>query len=181
MGIPRWTGRIKRPDDGGSAGPRREAPGYSGDAEATVALLVGNVPWPGDEGDPSEALAERLDVSPDAITEVTLIKKSLDARQREPVWFALYRVEVAKEDEVLARGAPSVRRWTDKDDRRYGLVDDVAVPRVFGDLRPIVVGAGPAGLFAALYLAESGARVLLLERGEPVEARVRTVNDNWRG
>jgi uncharacterized FAD-dependent dehydrogenase len=49
------------------------------------------------------------------------------------------------------------------------------------DLRPIVVGAGPAGLFAALWLAESGVPVTLLERGAPVEERVPAVNGFWRG
>ena len=41
--------------------------------------------------------------------------------------------------------------------------------------RPVVVGMGPCGIFAALLLAENGYRPLLLERGDPVEERVRTV------
>ncbi len=146
-----------------------------------MALLVGNVPWPGEEGDPTPALAARLEIAPDAIVASSLIKKSLDARRAEPTWFALYRVEVEDEAEVLHRAPASVRAWNERDDLRYGRVDWHPAPRAWGDARPIVVGAGPAGLFAALVLAESGARVLVLERGEPVEDRVRTVNDNWRG
>ncbi len=46
---------------------------------------------------------------------------------------------------------------------------------------PIVVGAGPAGLFAALVLARCGARPILLERGRPVEHRQADVERFWSG
>ena len=47
-------------------------------------------------------------------------------------------------------------------------------------VRPVVVGAGPAGLFAAYTLARFGAPPLLLERGRPVEERSRDVADFWK-
>lgn len=46
--------------------------------------------------------------------------------------------------------------------------------------RPVVIGAGPAGLFAALLLAENGYAPLLLEQGDPVEERVRQVETFWK-
>lgn len=49
------------------------------------------------------------------------------------------------------------------------------------EFRPVVVGAGPAGLFAALALAEAGVRPLLIERGEPVERRERSVHRFFDG
>jgi len=55
------------------------------------------------------------------------------------------------------------------------------VPLSTPHIRPIVVGAGPAGLFAALALAEAGWRPLLVERGAPVEQRKRDVESFWRG
>ena len=45
----------------------------------------------------------------------------------------------------------------------------------------VVVGAGPAGLFCALKLAESGLKPVLLERGEDVDARIKTVDNFWQG
>lgn len=46
--------------------------------------------------------------------------------------------------------------------------------------RPIVVGCGPAGLFAALILAQAGAKPILLERGLDVDSRVQSVSNFWR-
>ncbi len=54
-------------------------------------------------------------------------------------------------------------------------------PRRRLDYRPVVVGAGPAGLFAALILAEAGTRPLLVERGEPVEEREKSVRRFFDG
>lgn len=48
-------------------------------------------------------------------------------------------------------------------------------------IRPVVVGFGPSGMFAALYLAEHGCRPVVLERGESIDQRVQTVNSFWNG
>ena len=145
-----------------------------------MALLVGNVPF-AEEGDEAAALAEFLGIDRPRLMNWELVKKSLDARHKRQVWRGVFRVELSGEQEVLAR-VPSVRPWADRDDYRYGR--DIFVPDAGSwpsDLMPIVVGAGPAGLFAALALAEAGAPVRLIERGGPVAERVRAVNGHWRG
>ena len=132
------------------------------------------------EGEVDTAVAEWLGVPVASLTRVTLVRRSLDARARKPTWRATFRVEVAGEEKVLARGIPGVRRWTDRDELK--LTGELPAPKVAGwTRRPIVVGAGPAGIFAALRLGEAGAPVLLLERGGPVDERVRSVNGYWRG
>jgi len=143
--------------------------------------MVHNVAWPGDEGDHAGAVALHLSTDRGAITSVRLVKKSLDARHRAQTWRAVYRVEAVDEDAILALSPPSTRRWNARDEGRYGLDDGAPTPVDWGGReRPIVVGAGPAGLFAALYLAEAGAPVLLIERGGPIEDRVPAVNNFWR-
>jgi len=147
-----------------------------------LALLVSNVDWPGEEGDPTPALAERLGIPEGRVGDTLLVKKSLDARHRRQVWKAVYRVQIdGDEEEILARGPASVRRWNARDAGRYGLDARGPERRAWPDsVRPVIVGAGPAGLFAALYLAEAGADVLLIDRGGPTPERVKAVNAHWR-
>ena len=147
-----------------------------------MALLVWNAPWLQDEEDTSKALCQFMHIRPGQLTDWTLVKRSLDARQKRPTWRGVYRIEVNNEPHVLSR-VKSSREWTSRDGARYGL--DVDGPQKQTSwptgFRPIIVGAGPAGLFAALYFAEAGASVLLLDRGQATEERVKTVSGFWRG
>ena len=146
-------------------------------------ILVSNVPWVEGDHDPIATVARCLELAPDEVLSVRLVKKSLDARHKKPNWRAVYRAELRDEEAVLASSVASVRRWTLRDEGRYGFADGapVKVRDWPAEYRPIVVGAGPAGLFASLFLAEAGAPVTLIERGGPVEDRVRAVNGHWRG
>jgi len=146
-----------------------------------MAWMVREVGWV-EGADPRVDVARRMGVPTAGVRAVTLVKKSLDARQRTKRWWAVYRVTLedgVRPREPLAKG---VREWTGRDEGRYGLADGAPERRAWpSDLRPVVVGAGPAGLFAALYLAEAGAPVTLIERGGPVESRIPAVNGFWRG
>jgi len=146
-------------------------------------ILISNVPWLEGDHDAKARVAKCLSVEVDQVLTVRLVKKSLDARHKNPNWRAVYRVELRNEEDVLASGVASARRWTVRDEGRYGFADGapVRVKNWPAECRPIVVGAGPAGLFATLFLAEAGAPVTLIERGGPVEDRVRDVNGFWRG
>lgn len=147
-----------------------------------MALLVSNVVWSEEQGDPAVLIADRLSIPLGEVLASDLVKKSLDARHGRQSWRAVFRVEVADEARALAGDPPSVRRWVHRDSGRYGLDAGGPERRVWPpSIRPVIVGAGPAGLFAALYLAEAGAQVLLLERGGATAERVQAVNAHWRG
>ena len=148
-------------------------------------LLVANIAWSPEAGDPGPAIAERLGLTTDVIVEAVLLKRSVDGRSRPPRWQANYRVslrEPALEASVLDRAPHGVRAYTERDVARYRAQDPVQVPRQAWaqGIRPIVIGAGPAGLFAALRLGEAGAPAVLLERGGAVEERHHSVRRFWR-
>ena len=125
--------------------------------------------------------ARQLKIREDRIAQVRLSKRSVDARGREGVHFTLTvdvsLRDVSQEQRVARSFKPNQVAY------QPGGVKD-QTPDVFGlDLppwpegqpRPVVVGAGPAGLFCALALAVRGARPILIERGQSVENRARDI------
>lgn len=107
-----------------------------------------------------------------------IIKKSVDARHKDIS--IVYSVGIELVHEADERAA--VAAANDKDVRyraktEYSL--KVGTERL--SARPIVVGFGPAGMFAGLLLAQYGYRPLIIERGAPVEERVAAVERFWSG
>lgn len=116
--------------------------------------------------------ARLLRVEPSALTGLTVLRRAIDAR--ESLTF-VYTVAVSAPQEATLLRRCRDKRVTAYTPEQYALPAPVVPPEV----RPIVVGAGPAGLFAALVLAKCGARPILLERGQCVEQRQRDVQRFW--
>ena len=119
-------------------------------------------------------IAKLLRIGEGDILRVELLRRAVDARE-ELFFVYTAAVEVKQEASVL-------RRCRDKRVSRY-TPEAYRLPpvRQAGDLPPVVVGAGPAGLFAALVLAHAGLRPILLERGQPTEQRILDVERFWSG
>lgn len=118
------------------------------------------------------ACAHALRVSAEALVSVRLLRRSIDAREGVKLVCAA-AVEVRNEAGVLKRCKnKNVQPYASK---KYMPPAPVSAPAV----SPVVIGAGPAGLFCALLLARCGARPILLERGRAVEQRKQDVERFW--
>ena len=124
-----------------------------------------------------EAAARQLGIVPQKIRRVTLLKKAIDARRKKSITFVYHllldleltngeRSRLEKKQLIL----PYKRAQTPK--------PQIGSEKLHG--RPLVVGLGPAGLMAALELAENGYHPLVVERGRDLAHRVKDVETFWQ-
>ncbi|MBR4016908.1 MAG: hypothetical protein IKK11_03750 [Oscillospiraceae bacterium] len=123
---------------------------------------------------PYEA-AQALRISPSKIRKLTIVRRSVDARKKPDIRI-VYTVDVAvdgSENKVLKQSC--CKRASIANDKYYKVPKCQSEP----SFRPVVVGFGPAGMFAALVLAIAGLRPLVLERGEDAATRHEKVRKFW--
>jgi hypothetical protein len=129
------------------------------------------------EEDISSTIVKRLDIPAGDLLSYRIFRRGVDARKKSNILFT-YTLDVAvrNEAEVLARlgSDPHVRPAPDIS---YHFVTHAPAQL---DSRPVVIGMGPAGLFAGLILAQSGFRPLILERGKAVRERTKDTFGLWR-
>ena len=122
-------------------------------------------------------LLQRLGLERDDLIGFTVFRRGADARKRSAIEF-VYSLDVEVQDEaaVLARFEAD-HNVVPTPDMSY---KPVACARGDEKSRPVVIGAGPCGLFAALILAEAGLQPIILERGTIVRQRTKDTWALWR-
>lgn len=140
------------------------------------------LPLDHDEEDLPKAVLRRLRIPAAQLLEWRLVKRSIDARRRDRIQL-IYSVDVRVKSEaaVLRRHRANSSVRPAPDTRYHPVVQAPASGMDHSGSRPIVIGAGPCGYFAALLLAQMGFRPLLLERGEPVKQRTLQTFGFWKG
>ena len=134
-----------------------------------------SIPLDGDLQAIKNEVSSILDIPLDYIREIEIARQSIDSRQRNNIKF-IYSVNVdisSDEDKILSRFPPSKVSLYKK--YKYELPDN----RRNSKFRPVIVGFGPAGMFAGLILAKAGLKPLILERGNEVDKRTADVYGFW--
>lgn len=124
------------------------------------------------------AIIKRLNLRDADLLDFTVFKRSYDARKKNSAIVFIYIIDLEVRDEasVLARFANDLHVRPAPDTRYYPVAEAPA------DLeaRPLIIGFGPCGLFAALLLAQMGFRPIVLERGKNVRSRTKDTWALWR-
>lgn len=152
-------------------------------ADAPTETEADRAPAPHPVADLHALAAQALGVAEDAVAELHVFKRSFDARKAElrAVFICdVTLIEPAQEAELLARHAknPHIQRTPDM--AWHAPARAPADWPADAAARPVVVGFGPCGIFAALALAQMGLKPIVLERGQPVRQRTKDTWGLWR-
>jgi uncharacterized FAD-dependent dehydrogenase len=117
-----------------------------------------------------------LKINSQDIEHLNIHKKSLDARKK-PNLFFVYEVDIKtnKEKTILQKRKSKDILETPNNKYEFNITGTKKLNN-----RPIIVGAGPAGLFCGYMLAKYGYKPIIIERGEQVEKREKTVEKFWK-
>ena len=107
------------------------------------------------------------------VLDYNIVKKSIDAR-KELLFVYTFDIKIDNEEEFLNKNNNKDIFKTPKEDYNFEITGTIPVTS-----RPIIVGSGPAGLFLGYILSENGYNPLIIERGEKIEDRVKSVEKFW--
>jgi hypothetical protein len=119
-----------------------------------------------------ELVAKKLHIAESDIKSIKIAKESIDARNKSDIYY-VYEVdcEVINENKILKSNNNDIIKYENKSYK----VDASGTIKLTN--RPIIVGSGPSGLFAALNLLENGIKPIIIERGKKIEDRVKDVDE----
>ncbi|MRR50908.1 MAG: NAD(P)/FAD-dependent oxidoreductase [Rhodocyclaceae bacterium] len=127
------------------------------------------------------AICKRLGITAADLLDISIYRRGYDARKASSIFF-VYTLDVDVRNETAVMERANQQRGADpvkpSPDLAYRFV--AQAPPDFSGPRPVVIGMGPAGLFAGLLLAQMGFRPIILERGKAVRERTKDTWGLWR-
>lgn len=122
-------------------------------------------------------ICQKLNCHDKDLLNIKISKKSLDARYKPNLYY-IYEVdiELSNEESILRRNKYKYDILKTPDETYK--IPSLGHKKL--DKKPIIIGSGPAGLFCAYLLSKLGFQPIIIERGEPVEARIKTVEQFWK-
>ncbi len=139
-------------------------------------LIINNLRLPIEytENDVLACASKALSANEKDILSAKVTRRSIDARKKQDIHYTVtIEAQVFSDESKILKRVKNCQIGSKKE---YSFVSDKKLTH-----SPVVVGAGPAGLFCALLLARSGAKPIIVERGEKVEDRTRTIESFWNG
>ena len=132
-------------------------------------IIINNIKLPLDTdfNDISKIISGRLKINRQDIIFAELYRKSVDARDKRDVHFVVSIIAKLKNESQVLKRNKNATIFTKK---------EYVWQKVESDVRPVIVGFGPAGMFAALTLARAGLKPIVFERGADVDTRTADVN-----
>lgn len=123
-----------------------------------------------------QKILKTLKIKKEQLQYYKIVKKSIDARKK-PELFYVYSVDVSVENETAVLKKVDNNNIMSTKQKQYSIQP---LPENSFSKPPIIIGAGPAGLFAAYYLLLAGVKPIVLERGKQIEAREADVQRFWK-
>ena len=120
-------------------------------------------------------ISQKLHIPLEKIKSIEILKRSIDARKKEHMIYKVYKVIIELSGDYTFFPVKGVRVSKYQESKP---LYSFSISKK--GIKPVIVGSGPCGLFAALFFAEHSVDGVLLERGCPIEERVKRVEKLWR-
>lgn len=119
--------------------------------------------------------SKKLRIKRSDIIEYKIIKKSIDARKKPDLYYSYtIDIEIINENKILKMIKDKDIFITPKEEYKFNITGNKNLNN-----NPIIVGSGPCGLFCAYILAQNGYEPIIIERGQSIDNRVKTVEEFW--